>query len=297
MELSKQSICAVLVTYNRLELLKECLNSLLANEGLAHVVIVNNNSSDGTTEYLTTLHSNKFIIFNSKENLGGAGGFAYGMELAYQKTDDRYFWIMDDDTIPNHDAAHYLLEKAELLHDNFGFLCSNIRWLDGTPCNMPMPAFEWPKEIQQGLVAVSRGTFVSVFFSRPIVKKYGIPTKELFIWGDDTEYTTRVTQEQSSYFVIDSIAVHKTPNNLTDITIFNDSADRIGRYYYLYRNLVYISKKYQGRNAAFKLVLRQIWYGLMTLGKSKANRFKRAHTVFKGTFAGIRFNPPIKHVD
>lgn len=294
---NNKDICTVLVTYNRLDLLKECLTAINLNENVKHIVIVNNNSSDGTKEYLDTLNEEKYIIHNSEENLGGAGGFSLGMEIGFQQTNDEYFWIMDDDTIPNEQASHYLLEKAALLNNKFGFLCSNVRWIDGTSCNMPLPSFEWPDKINEGLVEVSQGTFVSIFVTRQTVIKYGIPTKEMFIWGDDTEYTIRVSQSEKSYFVIDSIVVHKTPNNLTDVNIFNDSSDRIQRYFYLYRNLIYISRLYKGSNATFKLTLRHLIYSLETLLKAKDNRFQRAGAIIRGTFTGLNFNPKIKHVD
>lgn len=292
-----KEICAVIVTYNRLNLLKECLDAIAHNPEVKHVVIVNNNSSDGTEAFLAQLDPANYVVINSKANLGGAGGFARGMAEAYAQTDDSYFWIMDDDTIPQLNSAAALLAKADLLEDQFGFLASDVRWIDGRSSNMPWPAMSWPERIQEGLVAVTRGTFVSILVTRQTVKKYGIPTKELFIWGDDTEYTTRITQSLPSYFVIDSHVVHKSPSNLTDITLYNDSADRLGRYYYLYRNLMYISKRYQGKGAASRLFVSQILMGIVALGRANDHRWKRFTTVIRGTFAGISFNPAIQRVD
>lgn len=294
--MSNHLICAVVVTYNRLELLKECLTAITASREVSHVVVVNNNSSDGTKDFLATLDPAKFLITNSTENLGGAGGFAMGITKAYQQTDDNYFWIMDDDTIPQPGAAKALVEKAVLLNDQFGFLASDVRWRDGHSSNMPGPTIDWPERIQDGLVKVMKGTFVSVLFTREMVKKVGIPTKELFLWGDDTEYTERVTQRMPSYFVIDSPVIHKSPSNLTDISIMNDSADRIPRYFYLYRNLVYISKCYQSKGAALKLAIRQLLSVLSVLSHAKDHRFKRSGAIIRGSFAGIFFNPPVVRV-
>lgn len=290
-------ICVVLVTYNRLELLKECLNSLNQNENIAHIVIVNNNSTDGTNAFLNSLGNEKYIIKNCDKNIGGAGGFALGIQIAYQKTQDKYFWIMDDDTIPNSDASRILMEKAEALHDRFGFLCSNVRWTDGSSCNIPKPTFFWPEKVNEGLISVAQGTFVSVLFSRFTVKKIGLPTKELFIWGDDTEYTIRLSGEQHSYFVTDSLVTHKTANNLIDITILNDSDERIERYYYLYRNLIYIKKRYFGKNAMLKLVFRNFLYSLKVLINARGKNFKRFRVILHGTCSGIFFNPKIQYVD
>nr|WP_306294830.1 glycosyltransferase family 2 protein [Pediococcus pentosaceus] len=291
-----KEICAVVVTYNRKALLQECLEALKKNKGVSNIVVINNNSTDGTKEYLDTLDSNFYIIENSSENLGGAGGFSLGMELAYKKTNADYFWIMDDDTIPTIKASQFLLEKAAILNDQFGFLCSNVRWKDSSACNIPMVAKNWPELIQNGLISVTQGTFVSILVSRESVKKYGVPTKELFIWGDDTEYTVRLTQKLDSYFVSDSIVEHKTTNNLTGISIKNDSDTRISRYFYLYRNLIFISKKYKGKKSTVKLFIHYIIYALSVLFTSKDKNWRRAFVVLKGIFAGIAFNPKIKYV-
>ncbi|WP_203633365.1 glycosyltransferase family 2 protein [Lacticaseibacillus suibinensis] len=287
------SIAAVVVTYNRLTLLKECLNAINENPEVGHVVIVNNKSTDNTAEFLATLDANRYIVFNSTSNLGGAGGFAKGIAIAFQQTQDQYFWILDDDTIPTPGATAALMSKATMLQDDFGFLASDVRWIDGTSCNMPTPTVNWPERIGEGLVGVAKGTFVSILVTRAQVAKLGIPTKELFIWGDDTEYTTRLTQTAPSYFVVDSHVIHKTPNNLTDISLLNDSPERIKRYYYMYRNLVYISKRYQGKKAATRMVISQSLMGFSTLVHAQDHRWARFGAVLRGTFKGIFFNPPV----
>ncbi|MBY4582065.1 glycosyltransferase family 2 protein [Pediococcus pentosaceus] len=291
-----KEICAVVVTYNRKALLQECLSALRNNKNVSNIVVVNNNSTDGTKEYLDTLDPEFYIIQHSTENLGGAGGFSMGMELAYKKSNADYFWIMDDDTIPNVDAGGALIKKATMLNDQFGFLCSNVRWKDSSACNIPMPAKDWPELIQDGLVSVTQGTFVSILVSRKSVEEYGVPTKELFIWGDDTEYTVRLTQKNSSYFVQDSIVEHKTENNLVDISIKNDSINRIGRYFYLYRNLIFISKTYKSKKSAVKLFVHFLVYSISVLFTSKNKKWKRFFMVLKGTFSGVTFNPEIKYV-
>lgn len=69
-------INCVVVTYNRLSLLKECL-SALENQTypIQRIVIVDNCSTDGTSEFLDSLTDTRYLIIHSKENIGGAGGF------------------------------------------------------------------------------------------------------------------------------------------------------------------------------------------------------------------------------
>ena len=75
-----------IVTYNRLELLKECIRQVLSQTvPFSYICIVDNHSTDGTGEYLDELVSEtasskeqgaEFHILHLSENIGGAGGFA-----------------------------------------------------------------------------------------------------------------------------------------------------------------------------------------------------------------------------
>ena len=89
----------VIVTYNRLVLLQECVEACIKQEEkFDKILIINNASTDGTTEYLENLKYENVIVINSTENLGGAGGFYKGIEQA-QKYDLDYLLLIDDDAI------------------------------------------------------------------------------------------------------------------------------------------------------------------------------------------------------
>ena len=120
----------VIVTYNRLELLKENINSLLNQNYKNHdIMIINNASTDDTEKYVLGLKNKRIIYYNTGNNLGGAGGFAYGIEKAIKLEYD-YAWIMDDDSIPEKDALMNLIEISNKLEDNFSFLASLVYWTD-----------------------------------------------------------------------------------------------------------------------------------------------------------------------
>lgn len=90
----------VIVTYNRKKLLKENIEALLNQTFKDHdILIVDNNSNDGTKEMVAEIQDKRIKYYNTGKNLGGAGGFAFGLrkaiELGYL-----YAWIMDDDSIP-----------------------------------------------------------------------------------------------------------------------------------------------------------------------------------------------------
>ncbi len=98
-EASMNKISAIVVTYNRKELLKECICALIKNAEDADIFIIDNASTDGTQEEIKTFVDNQRVYyFNTGENIGGAGGFNYGIKQAYSK-EYEYNWLMADDTI------------------------------------------------------------------------------------------------------------------------------------------------------------------------------------------------------
>ncbi|MFC6294115.1 glycosyltransferase family 2 protein [Lactiplantibacillus daoliensis] len=290
---------AVVVTYNRLSLLKECVNGLKQQtDPLAHIIIINNASTDDTAVYLKELkkndNKNQFIIYNSSKNLGGAAGFNQGMKVFVEKTDDDCVWIMDDDTIPHRTSHSALSSAADALDNKFGFLCSDVRWTNGAPVNTPKVAPEWHKQIDKNLVKVEQATFVSVLISRKNIFKYGYPISEFVIWGDDTEYTTRLSREEECYFVNDSVVTHKTATYLAGTTFANDDPNRISRYEYMYRNLMYIAKKYYTRKKVALQFSIGMYAGINVFLKAKTFRMKRLNAAILGSIKGIFFNPKIE---
>ena len=74
---------AVIVTHNRIDLLKECLDCVNSQEiPFSRIIVVDNHSSDGTKEYLDKIGDPRYIVIHSEKNLGGAGGFSLGLQEA-----------------------------------------------------------------------------------------------------------------------------------------------------------------------------------------------------------------------
>ena len=112
----KETISAIVVTYNRKELLKECLDSLLNQTlPLDLIIIIDNNSTDGTPEFLEErdyLKNGKINYVRLSENTGGAGGFCEGMKRGYNKGFS-WLWLMDDDVKPANDCLEKLFKFKE----------------------------------------------------------------------------------------------------------------------------------------------------------------------------------------
>lgn len=227
-------VCAVIVTYNRKELLRECLRAVLSQTRPPdHVLVVDNASTDGTPEMLREEFP-QVEVLRLPENQGGAGGFHEGMKRAYEAGFD-WLWLMDDDTIPNPEALRELL-TAEACLKQTGIptkaLASKVLWTDGRPHPMNTP---WPKPSFKGRICqvhpVVWASYVSALVKRDAIREKGFPKREFFIWNDDVEYFLRMG---GVFLAHKSVVIHKTKN------IYTPADSRDGRYYYQARNRTWL---------------------------------------------------------
>ncbi|PIO84013.1 hypothetical protein BSQ39_10770 [Loigolactobacillus backii] len=286
-------VSCVVVTYNRLALLKRCLNAIFAqSKPVTDVFIVNNHSSDQTAAYLAQQKGPHVHVFNLNENLGGAGGFVYGMQQAAKVAND-YIWLMDDDTLVHADTLAQLLRPAKKI-SNFGFLSPQVQLKDGTIGNQPLPLRDWQPEPKTGLTRLKTGSFVAILFNQRVVERLGLPISDFFIWFDDHEYTMRISQQYPAYYVptaqVTHLTVAATPDILTD-------QKRIPRYFYLFRNKYYTQKEFRGSWGAIKDILANlVIIGQIIVGK-RPKKGQKIMTVIRGTWAGLFFKPQIKSVN
>ena len=248
-KVSKKKVTTVLVTFNRKELLKVVLEKLNKLDYKNNVIlIVDNASTDGTYQYIERyIDNNKIYYVNTGNNLGGAGGFSYGIKYSLKKFNSDYYWLMDDDCFVNTDSLSKLIEASEILDNNFGFLSSLVLWKDGKVCEMNKQKIKqpWHKKgefLKNSLILTYYATFVSFFVKREVIKDVGLPIKDFFIWGDDVEYSDRISKKYDCYIVGNSVVEHAIQNN-SGSNIAVDSENRIPRYKFAYRNEIYIAKK------------------------------------------------------
>jgi len=213
---SSPAVAAVVVTYNRLALLKECIQALRnQTRRPEEIIVINNSSTDGTEAWL---NEQADLTVVKQPNLGGAGGFHTGIKTAYQKGHD-WFWCMDDDTIPHPDALEKLLLAAERTPAPAGFLASLATWVDGRTHVMNIPGLGDPScwlhtILESRSITVHSASFVSVLVARPAVAKVGLPLAQMYIWCDDFEFTSRIVNGYGpGYLVLDSIVSHNTKSN------------------------------------------------------------------------------------
>lgn len=293
-----KKVVAIVVTYNRKKLLLENIQALLKQKySNLDILIIDNHSTDGTRKALKQYIQDKAIIYvDTGSNLGGAGGFQFGINYAANLDYDNV-WIMDDDCIPRSEALLELMKADKKLNGNYGFLSSKVLWKDGNICTMNVQRRTLTKKVKKytdPLIRVSLASFVSLLIPMKVVQEVGLPIKEFFIWTDDWEYTRRISKKYPSYVVSNSIVVHKSAGNI-GANIAVDEPNRISRYKYIYRNDVYFYRR-EGLSGLVYEILRLSDHTLRVIFKAKNNRLKRLKMIYKGTVSGLRFNPKVEKV-
>ena len=258
------------------------------------------------------------------ENTGGAGGFYEGLRIG-RECGCKALWLMDDDTIPQEDALEKLLRAAALLEpagertapsgtpdvpvnrshgggaedDPSGkspvsFLascvygpggeCMNAAKLDRTP--EANGSEGWYRYLGHGLLQIESATFVSVLIRTEAVRRCGLPCRDYFIWGDDVEYTNRLTHYYGkAYLVGESRVIHKRAGTAALNIAYETDPARIRMFHYDYRNQAINNRFYKKGMGTAANVIRNVLTAFRMLREEKG--FLKARTILKGTMEAL----------
>jgi len=212
---------AVVLTYNRKELLVGCLRALLAQtERPARVVVVDNASTDGTVEHLRAsglLDEPGVELLRLDRNRGSSGGFAAGIRAARAGCD--WLWVMDDDCAPRPDALALLLAAPAAASERTAALFGKVERGDGsldaihrgtfTGRMVPLPESAYVPGRHR---TIDYPSFVGMLVRGALARALDPPKEEFFIWGDDVEYGLRLREHGDLVLVPESVMVHHSPS-------------------------------------------------------------------------------------
>ncbi|PUA31628.1 MAG: family 2 glycosyl transferase [Zestosphaera tikiterensis] len=247
--MGKPRICAVVVTFNRRELLLKCLEALRRQTyPLDAIFIVDGPSTDGTPEalleygYIKELPPKKgslswettnSIYGRDKANIevhyvrlysdvGGSGEFHEGIKKAYVRGCD-WIWLMDDDAEPKEDALEKLTCYLNLpnaialsclkIDENGNVIYPHIGYLQFEHVikhHIIKPISDSNYRGRE-FVEIDFSSFVGLLLNSRAVKNIGLPDKRFFITQDDVEYCIRLNLRNVGkiYLIPKSVITHK----------------------------------------------------------------------------------------
>jgi GT2 family glycosyltransferase len=215
-QMGKVGLVAIVVTFNRLEQLKQTLNRLLETDtrDLNAVLVLDNASTDGTAEWLAAQSDPRLHVQTSPHNLGGAGGFETAMRMTTDRFDPDWVVLMDDDARPLPGCLARFAQEPRDTHDAWA---AAVHYPSGRLCDMNRPWInpfrstrDLLRTLRRGRDAfhvtaaqcaetaprrqIDGGSFVGLFLSRAAIAKGGYPDGKLFLYGDDVLYTLGLSQ-------------------------------------------------------------------------------------------------------
>ena len=290
-EMNKQTVAAVVVTYNRLELLKQCIQSLRnQTRKLDEIIVVNNNSTDGTLEWL---NSQNDLTVITQENSGSAGGQYTGIKTAYEKGYD-WVWCFDDDCIPDPEVLKSLctyLDNETVLNS---LVVSSVN-----PDKLAFGLYEKQKkkyyysldDIGNFNIIESQNFFNGSIFPRSILTEIGYPLIALFIRGDEFEYYLRLLEKGFRVNTITNSIVYHPPEKkriLKNKLFYHEFSylNSEKRYYHI-RNLLYIVRHYKSLSYKYfiKNFILDLFFIILLQGKLPI-----LINHFRGAFSGLTNN-------
>lgn len=299
----------VIVTYNRVELLKECLACVCGQTiPFSRVIVVDNHSTDGTAEFLAARED--LDVIREPENLGGAGGFYDGLQRASQ---GEYDWVLiiDDDAMIAPDYMEKLLDYANAHTGIYGLagkvvteghidvshrrrITNRLLYLES---NVTIG------EYQKESFSCDAATFCGLLLQGQKMREIGLPQKGYFLWYDDIEYCLRL-QECGGVTVVPAAVLHHKTVLSKEGMVTKGVLHRIGwRQYYGYRNRYDTAKRHLGSLSAWVILWQYRVFWLLsffmtwkkeTREQGRSNQ-KILHDVIKDCKAGKLGKHPEYH--
>ncbi len=291
-------VVAVVVTWNRRELLLQSLAAVREQHPApSAVVVVDNGSTDGTADAVRQRFPEVDLVVRS-DNTGGAGGFAAGMARALDRHAPDALWLMDDDTVPQPGALAELLRAYTTYRGERGgrrpaLVASRVVWTDGEehPMNTPRRRPGAGRRERRaaaaiGCLPVRSASFVSLLCDAAAVRERGLPIADYFLWNDDFEFSTRLLRGRTGLLCPSSLVEHRTA------TFGAADADPGERFYYEVRNKTWLFTRSRGLSPVEKAV-----YAASTARRwvrtfrSSADRATLRRGLLRGLRDGLRAGP------
>lgn len=274
LELKQPLVYIILLNYNGYKDTIECIQSLEAiNYTNYKILIIDNCSTDNSLNILQKKFP-QYIVLETNENIGFAGGNNFGIKFAFDNNAD-YVLLLNNDTIVEKNFLYELVNSSEqesqlaVTIGKIYYFNENRRiWYAGGKVN------EYKgNSIHFGYNQIDNGCYdeekyvefatgCCLLISRDIFLKVGFLNEDYFLYYEDTDYCYKIRNEGINIkYCPTSIIYHK-------ISSSTGRKSYLFQYYYFRNRLIFIKrhiKKFKKISAYLyvlisiikKLILRQ----------------------------------------
>lgn len=214
-EKSENKVSIIIVTYNSVQDIQPCIQSIRSNTGVSHeIIIVDNNSTDGTHQYLNTLKDVN-VILNSKNN-----GFSCATNQGIKVSSGQYVIFLNPDTVVTRDWAQRMMSHFKEGVGAVGPVSNYVAGLQKVEFYRKEPVigeidintlaeklYQWNKgkEVETKLLIG-----FCLMIKKDVIANIGMLDEDLFLGSDDLEYSWRLRNNGYSLVVAtDTFIYHK----------------------------------------------------------------------------------------
>jgi rhamnopyranosyl-N-acetylglucosaminyl-diphospho-decaprenol beta-1,3/1,4-galactofuranosyltransferase len=276
-------IAAVVPAYQRAAELTRCVDRLLAEVGVNRVYVVNNGPA------AVTFTDSRISTLTPGRNLGVGGGYAAGMKHAI-KEGYEWIWLLDDDAWPAAGALSHMLRAAEACSPSPAAVVPAVRDEQG---NLSLPAARrsnrWLLRFSQVLSIDDRAdceiaiaAWAGLLVKAEAVMSVGLPDAQMFIDGDDTEFTYRLGRAGPILLAPHAIVWHPQPAGGSNVL-------PLWRSYYDIRNTIVFVIRHQERRWLWPVELARLWVSqLMRIARhARKDRVERVRILIRASADGL----------
>ena len=293
-------VCAVIVTYNRKELLARNLDSLIKQTYPLDILVYDNASTDGTKVFLEErgyLDKENVIFIQGDKNRGGAGGFCNGEKEAVKRGYD-FLWLMDDDGYCINEYTleecikHYNPNKKRIINS---YILCNPETKELTFNLGPYKTDDDVRKMADNDVFYGFGNpYNGTLVPRQCFEEIGYTDDRFFIYGDENDFCFRSQNAGYEWITpLDSLYYHPINRQIEQKTFIGFKyyvmEQPIWKFYIENRNSFYLKMKYCSGNKSIRIIKNMVRIILSALS-SKDKKLKRIKWGLLGLSDGIKDN-------
>ena len=212
-------LSVIICTYNRVELLGKCVNSLMtqtARKENYEIIVIDNNSTDNTSDLIRKI---KIINSNLRYVKEANQGLSYARNRGWKEAKGEYIAYIDDDCKADNNWCKRIIEAFEIVKPQPVVVGgSSSPWYNLSPpswfCDY-MESFNWGDDCQFLQPPVAKYGFYgfNMAIKRSVLEKNGgfstkfLHTPQKLVLGEETEFFCRIFDNNPWFWYDPSIKV------------------------------------------------------------------------------------------